>query len=496
MPLDVPPDAGNDEVDLGKIKNRIIGSGEEQLDQIMFNPRNWRIHPLSQQDALKGVLEEVGWVQQVIVNKRTGNLIDGHLRCQLAAREGATTIPVVYVDVSEEEEALVLATLDPIGAMAATDKQKLDELFADIQSENENVRKMMDDIAAKEKLAYGESGNVEQARKTLAERFIVPPFSVLDARQGYWQERKKAWFAVGINGALGRGENVPNGLLGNSEQARSHYGVVYAIGDNKSYANSRRAMDKQSNVTGATKMPDYSDIGMEYIAPGTSIFDPVLCELAYRWWCPAGGLVINPTAGESVYGLVASYLGYRYKGVELREEQVQANRKQNTEMGLSAEWILGDGQDVYSLVGEDADMIMCCPPYADLEVYSDNPLDLSTMEYQEFIEVYRKIISESVKRLKDNRFAVFTVGEIRDARGAYRNFLGETIKAFLDAGCSYYNEATLITPAGTAGIRAGRQFTTGRKLVKSHQNVLVFLKGDWHEAVKACGDVEVSFPNE
>ena len=150
MPVDLRANAGNDEVDLGKIKNRIIGSGEEQLDQIMFNPRNWRIHPLSQQDALKGVLEEVGWVQQVIVNKRTGNLIDGHLRCQLAAREGAQTIPVVYVDVSEDEEALVLATLDPIGAMAATDKQKLDELFQDIQSDNENIQKMIAEIGAKE----------------------------------------------------------------------------------------------------------------------------------------------------------------------------------------------------------------------------------------------------------------------------------------------------------------------------------------------------------
>ena len=132
---------------MSKIKNRIVGSGEEQLDQIMFNPRNWRIHPLSQQDALKGVLEEVGWVQQVIVNKRTGNLIDVHLRCQLAAREGAQTIPVVYVDVSEDEEALVLATLDPIAAMAATDKQKLEELFQDINSDNENVQKMISEIA-------------------------------------------------------------------------------------------------------------------------------------------------------------------------------------------------------------------------------------------------------------------------------------------------------------------------------------------------------------
>lgn len=135
---------------LEKIKNRIVGYGNEPLDQIQFNPRNWRIHPLNQQNSLKGVLDEVGFVQSVIVNKRTGNLIDGHLRCQLAAREGQKTIPVVYVDLSEEEEALVLSTLDPIAAMAATDKQKLDELFAGIESENENVRKMIAEIGAKE----------------------------------------------------------------------------------------------------------------------------------------------------------------------------------------------------------------------------------------------------------------------------------------------------------------------------------------------------------
>ena len=147
MPVDVVEDVRENEGDLAEIKNRIIGSGVEPLDSILFNPRNWRIHPLSQQDALKGVLEEVGWVQEVIVNKRTGHLVDGHLRCQLAAREGAKTIPVKYVDLSEDEEALVLATLDPIAAMAATDKQKLDELFQEINSDNENVQKMMAEIA-------------------------------------------------------------------------------------------------------------------------------------------------------------------------------------------------------------------------------------------------------------------------------------------------------------------------------------------------------------
>lgn len=146
---------------LGKFANRIVGSGEEPLDQIQFNPRNWRVHPLNQQNALKGVLEEVGYVQEVIVNKRTGNLIDGHLRCQLAAREGNKTIPVVYVDLSEEEEALVLSTLDPIAAMAVTDKQKLDDLFASIETENADVLKMLDDIAEKERLEYAKRDPVD-----------------------------------------------------------------------------------------------------------------------------------------------------------------------------------------------------------------------------------------------------------------------------------------------------------------------------------------------
>ncbi len=161
---------------MGKIKNRIIGSGEEQLDQIMFNPRNWRIHPLSQQDALKGVLEEVGWVQQVIVNKRTGNLIDGHLRCQLAAREGAQTIPVVYVDLSEEEEALVLATLDPIAAMAATDKAKLDELMRAVQSDDERVQQMMADIAKK----HGIFTDSED------EEIDAPDFGIIGIKKQRW----------------------------------------------------------------------------------------------------------------------------------------------------------------------------------------------------------------------------------------------------------------------------------------------------------------------
>ena len=127
-----------------------MGHGDEPLDQIMFNPANWRIHPKEQQDALEGVLSEVGWVQDVIVNKRTGNLIDGHLRCQVAARNDEQTIPVVYVDLSEDEEAIILASLDPLAAMAATDKAKLEELLHQVHSDDERVQAMISEIAEHE----------------------------------------------------------------------------------------------------------------------------------------------------------------------------------------------------------------------------------------------------------------------------------------------------------------------------------------------------------
>ena len=105
-------------------RNRIIGSGEEAPDQLLANPANWRIHPKAQQGALAGALDAVGWVQQVLVNRRSGFVVDGHARVALALSRGEPTVPVLYVDLNPDEEALVLATLDPIGAMAKRDDEK------------------------------------------------------------------------------------------------------------------------------------------------------------------------------------------------------------------------------------------------------------------------------------------------------------------------------------------------------------------------------------
>ena len=112
-------------------RNRIVGQGEEPAADLMANPKNWRKHPKAQEQALGGVLDEVGYVQQVIKNVRTGVLIDGHLRVEMASKR-RETVPVLYVDLNQEEEDLILATLDPIGAMAATSTERLEALMAEL----------------------------------------------------------------------------------------------------------------------------------------------------------------------------------------------------------------------------------------------------------------------------------------------------------------------------------------------------------------------------
>lgn len=225
---------------------------------------------------------------------------------------------------------------------------------------------------------------------------------------------------------------------------------------------------------------------------GTSIFDPVLCEIAYRWFCPQGGMVLDPFAGGSVRGIVASRLGRGYLGIELRAEQVAANMGQLDLCGDPApRWVCGDSRDLDRLAADvNADLVFSCPPYWNLERYSDDPADLSTMGVEAFFEACAEIIAASVARLREDRFAVWVVGDVRDEDGCFVNLPGRTVEAFEDAGTRFYNDAILVTAVGSLPVRAGRQFVASRKLGRTHQNVMVFVKGDPKRATEACGPIE------
>lgn len=567
-----------------------------------------------------------------------------------------------------------------------------------------------------------DTSHMEVEGVTLAGRFVMPPFTVLDTRQGPWQSRKRQWHDLGISSDDGRDASP---------------------------------FTKRKGLTDVD--PDTLDIvSLRIMNVGTvSVFDPVLCELIYRWFAPPGGTILDPFAGGSVRGIVAGILGYRYTGIDLRPEQVEANYQQSATIhaagrypttpatdsmptltpterhgghyvkrddtftiagaghggkvrtcwtlackpdvqglitagsrqspqvgivaGIAAKlglpcrvhvpsgpytpeleaaaaagaeviqhtpgynsvivararqdatesgwteipfgmecpeavywtstqtenlptdidrivvpvgsgmslagicagldaannptpilavqvgadptdrldryapvfwrqrvelvqspldyhtpaphthlddlpldpiyeakclpyledgdllWVVGrrqtiadttaptwhvaDSQQMHTVVGDERyDLVMSCPPYHDLERYSDDPADLSNMGYAEFVDAYRTIIGNAIARLKNDRFAVFVVSEIRGPAGKgglYRNFVADTIAAFEDAGAAYYNEAVLVNTAASTGLRAARAFTASRKLGRCHQTVLVFVKGDPKKATAA-----------
>ena len=298
----------------------------------------------------------------------------------------------------------------------------------------------------------------------LTDRFLIPPFSIFDTKMGYWQDRKRNWINLGIQSELGRGDNLTYNL--------AHF----------NYDEEKEAKEKSKF---GKCMPEFGDAyGRK--AQATSIFDPVLCEIAYKWFSVDGAKVLDPFAGGSVRGLIAGMTGRTYYGIDLSEKQIAANELQYNEISskydgiVKPTWINGDSMNVKELVNQDGfDLVFSCPPYYDLEVYSDKEEDLSNKDtYQEFLDGYFEIIKRSCALLKDNSFAIFVVGNMRDKNGMYYDFVGDTVRAFQAAGLGYYNEAIVINVAGSLPVRAPKQFNAGRKLGKQHQQFLVFYKGD------------------
>jgi len=136
-------------------KNRIVDQGVRPASEFLANPKNWRTHPQAQRAAVEGSLNELGWIDTVIVNRRTGFLVDGHERLWQALKAGEDTpVPFIEVDLSPEEEALALAVLDPIAGMATADRNKLDELMQEIQTGEDGLMSMLSELAEQEGIGF------------------------------------------------------------------------------------------------------------------------------------------------------------------------------------------------------------------------------------------------------------------------------------------------------------------------------------------------------
>lgn len=451
------------------------------LDEIQIWERNYRVGNV---EIIASSIRRFGFNSTVRIH--TGTVYAGnHSILALRAIHDAEDLPPLGIEVSRgrwlvpcldishlsKDEASAFAIADNRASDVATnDSEALAALLAELHLESPELVNdsgySEDDLDALLRELAGQPEIVQSRIGTLAERWLMPPFTVLNARSGTWQARKHEWLASGLDSTAGRGENLIGG------GGKSAYGASVAGCD---------------AVTG--ELIYQPGVG------GTSIFDPVLAEIAVKWFSGECALVLDPFAGGSVRGIVARRLGRKYLGVDLRPEQVAANIEQAVALEMVSDdltWLSGDSRDILEICqGAQADLLFSCPPYSDLEVYSDDPLDLSAVEWPEFLEAYRLIIRNSCELLKNDRFAVWVVGEIRGKDGNYRGLVPETIRAFEEAGLRYYNEAILITQVGTLQFRVNKQFERARKLGKTHQNVLVFVKGDPRQAAEACGHIEL-----
>ena len=397
----------------------------------------------------------------------------------------------------------------------------------------------------------------------LVRMYVEPPFSVLQTMSSRWMNRKAAWKQIGLRSELGRGEVVLEdgsteavkdghklfpgggawvGKISNPKKVKSIQGgkeILPGVGGGShtktAYLRTGRAVpgatplpissdsgtsrwrnDRMDGINTSKKFvtgrsmttdlmrgehPDYGNTSDETVS-GTSIFDPVLCELMYRWYAGIHSKIFDPFAGGSVRGVVAGLLGHKYRGVDLREEQVDANRMQwaaiadNLNVDPSAvKWLHSDTKKFLlkwrtrEMMGKGigkpwVDFIFSCPPYANLEQYSDDPDDISNMTYDEFLSRYQYIIKHSLRMLKKNRFAAWVVGHVRDPKdpGMYSRFIRDSIDAFERCGVYLYSQIILVTPIGSLPVRVNKYMRASAKVGPQHQYALIFVKGDPRKA--------------
>ena len=392
------------------------------IDALTPYEKNARRHAEEDLSGIEASIREFGFLDPIGIWGDKNIIVEGHGRLMAAKAIGMKEVPTIRLDnlTDEQRRAYALAH-NKTAELSSWDIDLLDfELDSitdiDMSAFGFDINKTLTDY------------DTDTNHVSLNDRFIIPPFDIFDARQGYWTERKRMW----------------NERIGDLGQARAN-AKAYSI---------------------------------ETMKSGTSILDPVLSEVVLKWFTPnAESKCFDCFAGDTVFGFVAGTMGHVFRGIELRQEQVDFNNDRTQK--LDCEYICDDGRNVANHIEENTqDLLFSCPPYYDLEVYSNDPNDASNQStYAEFYEILDTAFTNAIRCLKENRFAVIVVVDIRDKRGAYYNFPGDIISTFSKNGMILYNNIKLLTPLGTAQIRAGK-YMKGRKVAHVYQDVLVFYKGN------------------
>ena len=351
--------------------------------------------------------------------------------------------------------------------MTRTVRKKVDMTMGDEQRKRDEHIEML----LQNKLQYGGG-----ERSNLAMRWFVPPFSVINTRDGWWKWRKKAWKEIiGRDDRAGRSEFM--------EESRTRVASIEAV---PGYYTARDA--------GASKEELEEMFGKEYKT--VSVFDPALVELFLRWFCPFQGAVLDPFAGGIARGLVASYLGHPYTGVDINEPQIKENRSwwassdREDALGPDPAWHAADSANICEMLDLEYDFMFSCPPYAATEKYTEDEADIANMGTADYVTALEEIIASAASRLRDNSFAVVVIGNQRNynkkepgyKNGELRSLYSITVEAFQKAGMVFYNDVIILNEVGSYSLIGSTIFKGGRKLGRVHQYALVFVKGNWREA--------------
>jgi 16S rRNA G966 N2-methylase RsmD len=394
-------------------------------------------------DKVASSIIEFGFQQPIVVDKNMVVIV-GHTRLLASKKLKLEKVPVTIADLDENKAKAYRIADNRLNEDSDWDYGFL-KLELELLPEEFLLSTGFNDIELQNILDFNldEGNKYEDGEKgSMEKNFGVPPFSILDTRQGYWQDRKKYW----------------NNLIGDQGESREN--------------------------TLAPKGSIMESIG------SVSILDAVLAELICRWFGKKDFHVFDCFAGDTVFGFVAGSAGMTFTGIELRKEQAELNNKRVMEAELSAKYICDNGANMDNHINDNSmDLFFSCPPYADLEVYSDDPNDLSNMEHDEFFKVYKKCLKNTYKKLKDNRFAVIVMSEVRGKKGGYLGIIPATIDCMVEAGYQYWNELILVNSAGTLPLRAGKSMHSSRKVGRMHQNVLVFFKGSPNSIKTEFGNV-------
>lgn len=408
------------------------------IEDIKLYENNAKIHTKEQIEQIKNSILQFGNNDPIAIDENN-TIIEGHGRYFALKELGFSDVDVIKLThLDEEKKRAYILVHNKLTMNTDFDfkllQDELDCLNIDMSQFGFDI-----DFDIEKETLYDKIKN-NPIDSNLFETFIVPPFSVFDTRSKCWIDRKNEWISLGIKSELGRDDK----LL-------------------------------------------FCDNLKNDALPQTSIFNPVICEVCYNWFGVDNSIILDPFAGGSVRGIVAEKLGNSYIGIDLREEQIEANRINAKECNCDLNkinWITDNSQNVDNYVeNESVDLIFTCPPYFDLEVYSNDKDDISNMDFEDFKIVYTDILKKCADKLKDNRFAIVVISDVRDKSGGYRDLTGITKEAFKSKGFCFYNDIILLNVVGSAALRA-RKAMVNRKTTRIHQNILVFYKGNTKEIQK------------